>query len=200
MCIEASPIRSCKECGGIELTWQTSNINRTGIQQGRLNTRDVECVFVLGCDHCSETLHMISADRVAVMMNSQVEKDQAYYRLNEHNNETERYLDEAAELLGDIVRSGQAYRECTDKSSTTGLRVAAVIGYASQFRAKTNPVSEVEVAGDENWRMNPCKLGHRDVGASGCVASCNLCDESITAATTQEAFEQWNATHPALPD
>lgn len=199
MRIKASPITSCKECGCTNLTWQPSNTNHTGIQQGRLTTSDVECVFVLGCDHCSETLQMISADRVAVMMSPHVEDDQAYYRLNEHNNETEHYLDEAAELLGNIVRSGQAYRECTDKSSATGLRVAAVIGYASQFKAKTNSVAEEEVAGDENWRMNPCKLGHRDVGASGCVASCNQCDESITAATTQEAFEQWNASHPALP-
>lgn len=50
---------------------------------------------------------------------------------------------------------------------------------------------------DEDWRMNPCKQGHRDVGAAGGVAHCYTCDEKITAATTQEAFEQWNATHPA---
>lgn len=50
---------------------------------------------------------------------------------------------------------------------------------------------------EEDWRMNPCKQGHRDVGAAGGVAHCYTCDERITAATTQEAFEQWNATHPA---
>ncbi|SEP58841.1 hypothetical protein SAMN03159444_00142 [Pseudomonas sp. NFACC02] len=52
---------------------------------------------------------------------------------------------------------------------------------------------------DEDWHMNPCKQGHRDVGACGCKAFCHTCDETITAATTQEAFEQWNATHPATP-
>lgn len=57
--------------------------------------------------------------------------------------------------------------------------------------ASTEPVK-----GDD-WRMNPCKQGHRDVGAAGGVAHCYTCDEKITAVTTQEAFEQWNATHPA---
>ncbi|WP_052960538.1 MULTISPECIES: hypothetical protein [Pseudomonas] len=50
---------------------------------------------------------------------------------------------------------------------------------------------------DDDWHMNPCKQGHRDVGAAGGVAHCYTCDEKITAATTQEAFELWNATHPA---
>lgn len=48
---------------------------------------------------------------------------------------------------------------------------------------------------DDDWRMNPCKQGHRDVGAAGGVAACNQCDEKIEASTTQEAFERWNATH-----
>ena len=50
---------------------------------------------------------------------------------------------------------------------------------------------------EEDWRMNPCKQGHRDVGACQGKAFCHTCDETITAATTQDAFEQWNATHPA---
>lgn len=49
----------------------------------------------------------------------------------------------------------------------------------------------------EDWRMNPCKQGHRDVGAAGGSAHCYQCGEEIVAATTQIAFEQWNATHPA---
>jgi hypothetical protein len=47
--------------------------------------------------------------------------------------------------------------------------------------------------------MNPCKQGHRDVGAAGGVAHCYQCDEKITAKTTKAAFEQWNATHPEQP-
>lgn len=58
-------------------------------------------------------------------------------------------------------------------------------------------VAEREQEQDDDWHMNPCKQGHRDVGASGGVAACNQCDEKIEAATTQEAFERWNASHPA---
>lgn len=52
---------------------------------------------------------------------------------------------------------------------------------------------------EENWHMNPCKQGHSDVGACGGKAFCHTCDETITATTTQEVFEMWNATHPASP-
>ena len=53
-----------------------------------------------------------------------------------------------------------------------------------------------ELTKDDDEHMNPCKQGHRDVGAAGGVAHCYTCDEKIEAATTQEAFERWNATHP----
>lgn len=70
MNITPSPIEKCKECGSVHLSWQTSIVNRSSVQQGRLNTHDVECVFVLGCDECSETLATVSADKVASLMNS----------------------------------------------------------------------------------------------------------------------------------
>jgi len=54
---------------------------------------------------------------------------------------------------------------------------------------------EHEPSQNDDWHMNPCKQGHCDVGAAGGVAACNQCDEKIEAATTQEAFERWNATH-----
>lgn len=63
-------------------------------------------------------------------------------------------------------------------------------------KSLTVAVDEQDPDPDDDWRMNPCKQGHRDVGASGGVAACNQCDEKIEAATTQEAFERWNATHP----
>jgi hypothetical protein len=67
---QASSITECKECGSTQLTWQTSIINRSNVQQGRLNTSDVACLFFLGCDECSETLQTISADEVANLMNA----------------------------------------------------------------------------------------------------------------------------------
>lgn len=83
------------------------------------------------------------------------------------------------------------------------LRCADLEGIESinQFiDAAINAADEVDnprQATDSDWRMNPCKQGHRDVGAAGGVAHCYTCDEKIEAATTQEAFKRWNATHPA---
>lgn len=63
-------ITECRECGSASLTWDTVNRVNNGVQQGRLNTRDVQCVFFLGCDDCSETLALIGADTVASKLNA----------------------------------------------------------------------------------------------------------------------------------
>lgn len=166
-------------------------------------TDDCQCSQEAGGRLCLGDTEEIGTDRlleiVQAMDRRHVESQQAYLRLIEHTNETEQYLDKAAELMGEIVQSGQAYRECTDKSSATGLRVAAVLEYVAQFQPEPHQPDVGEQDSDDNWRMNPCQKGHLDVGASGCVAYCNQCDEAVSAATTQEAFERWNATHPAKP-
>src|SRR5450830_1035577 len=61
--------RECRECGSTALSWFAQNTVPNGIQQNRLNTSDVQCVFVLGCDDCSETLKIISADKIAEHFN-----------------------------------------------------------------------------------------------------------------------------------
>lgn len=65
-----SKITSCKECGSTDLSWNTHNQIHNAIQQGRLNTSDVTCVFVLGCNQCSETLAVVNAEKVACSMNA----------------------------------------------------------------------------------------------------------------------------------
>ncbi|HEJ2342710.1 TPA: hypothetical protein ACWLUJ_006176 [Pseudomonas aeruginosa] len=70
---KATQITKCNCCGSPDLSWQTSNTVRNDIQQGRLNTNDVVCIFTLGCNYCSETLAVVSADQVAAMMNEQAE-------------------------------------------------------------------------------------------------------------------------------
>lgn len=72
MNIKATAITSCKECGSTSLTWFAQNTVKNGIQQNRLNTNDIDCIFVLGCDECSETLALVSADRIADLMNAQL--------------------------------------------------------------------------------------------------------------------------------
>ena len=70
----STAITSCKECGSEDLSWHTHNRIRTDVQQGRLNTSDVTCVFVLGCNECSETLAVVSADAVAASMSADLLK------------------------------------------------------------------------------------------------------------------------------
>lgn len=48
MNIDVKQLAKCKECGSTHLTWQTSIVNRSDVQQGRLNTRDVECLLLPG--------------------------------------------------------------------------------------------------------------------------------------------------------
>jgi hypothetical protein len=160
-------------------------------------TQDAVGRFCLGDTDEIGTARLL--DIVQAMARRHIESQQAYQQLNEHTNETEQYLDNATELLGEIVQSGQAYRECTDKGSAIGLRIAAVIEYVAQFQPEPHQQDLDEEAHDDNWRMNPCQQGHRDVGASGGAAYCCQCDEKISATTTQEAFEQWNTTHAVVP-
>jgi hypothetical protein len=63
-------VTSCKECGSKSLTWFTQKVVFNGVPQNRLNTSDVKCQFVLGCDDCSETLKVIRADTVAEHLNA----------------------------------------------------------------------------------------------------------------------------------
>lgn len=65
----------CRECGSGLLTWQTVNRIHLGctVQPGRLMTSDVVCLFVLGCDECSETLMVVEADGIAKFMNTEAQ-------------------------------------------------------------------------------------------------------------------------------
>lgn len=166
-------------------------------------TDDCQCTQDAGGRFCLGDTEEIGTERlleiVQAMNRRHGESQEAFNQLIEQTSETEQYLDNAAELLGEIVQSGQAYSECTDDGSPTGLRVAAVLEYVAQFQSESQQPDADEEAHDDNWRMNPCQQGHRDVGASGGVAYCCQCDEKISGATTQEAFERWNATHPPLP-
>lgn len=63
--LKPTKIESCKECGSKSLSWFATNANTSGVQEGRLRTSEVTCQFVLGCDECSETLKVVSADAIA---------------------------------------------------------------------------------------------------------------------------------------
>ena len=62
------PPAACRHCGCANLTWESCMRNGSNVVEGRLRTNDVTCSFVLGCDDCSETLSIVSADEVARML------------------------------------------------------------------------------------------------------------------------------------
>lgn len=62
--------RTCKACGGHDLSWATHNRVTSGAPDGRLRSNEVQCQFVLGCDGCSETLVVVGADQVAEYLTS----------------------------------------------------------------------------------------------------------------------------------
>ncbi len=61
----------CGECGGSSLSWDTHNVTFSGVQDGRLRTNEVTCMFVLGCDQCSATIARIRADTLAQHLSDQ---------------------------------------------------------------------------------------------------------------------------------
>ncbi len=65
-------ITECRECGSTALTWATHSKTDSGVPEGRLRSSEVQCLFVLGCDECSETLAVVSADKLAGLLNAQM--------------------------------------------------------------------------------------------------------------------------------
>lgn len=66
-----SEITECSECGSKSLTWGTHYKTNSGVPEGRLRSSEVQCLFVLGCDECSETLAIVSVDKVAAALSAQ---------------------------------------------------------------------------------------------------------------------------------
>ncbi|BBC99131.1 hypothetical protein [Sphingobium sp. YG1] len=64
-------VETCRHCGSVDLSWMTAQTIRPGGPLNNLlNTNDVECLFFLGCNSCSETLRTMTADDVAANMSA----------------------------------------------------------------------------------------------------------------------------------
>lgn len=60
--------RGCPECGSRKLTWYADTKNYGSAVDGQICMREVGPIFFLGCDDCSETISVISGDKVAEMV------------------------------------------------------------------------------------------------------------------------------------
>lgn len=162
-------------------------------------TDDCQCTQIINGNTCLAETDEVGSERLLGIIQSMATRHegltQSYARLNKRANEAEKGLIEGAELVAEIIKSEQAYRECTDKSSPTGVRASNLLRHAAQVEAYPAPAGQE--LGESEWAMHPCSKGHRDVGAAGGIAHCYVCSETVSAATTEEAFKEWNATHPA---
>lgn len=73
-------------------------------------------------------------------------------------NVVDQHNDDLAAVLADIIKSGQAYRECTDKGSPTGKRVAALLRTPATKRHSEDSLDMVapshEIPGTSGMRLN----------------------------------------------
>ena len=58
----------CPECDSADLTWTVVKQGTGDVIDGRLGFHDVEVVFALGCDFCSETIRTVDGDVVAKVL------------------------------------------------------------------------------------------------------------------------------------
>lgn len=61
---------TCRECGSEDLKWFADVQNVGQAQDGRIKLNEVRCIFVLGCEYCSETIRIVSGDEIAVTLNA----------------------------------------------------------------------------------------------------------------------------------
>ena len=66
---------TCRECGEKSLTWSASVHNAGHCVDGRLRLHEVRPIFVLGCECCSETMMIVSADEIADLLNTRGTND-----------------------------------------------------------------------------------------------------------------------------
>ena len=59
----------CTNCGSPMLYWFSDVRVNSGVVDGRLRANEVEPVFVLGCEDCSETLVEVKGADVAEFLN-----------------------------------------------------------------------------------------------------------------------------------
>jgi len=61
----------CPECNGENLTWEDGTQNTGGAVDGRFRASELQGIFILGCNDCSETVKMVLANDVADYLNAQ---------------------------------------------------------------------------------------------------------------------------------
>lgn len=60
---------TCPNCRSNKLAWHCTTTNNSDVQNGRLRLHEVDVLFYIGCDECSETVHVESGNKIAARLN-----------------------------------------------------------------------------------------------------------------------------------
>jgi hypothetical protein len=55
----------CPECGSDDIEFQCQQTTKSPAGDGRLRLNEVDTLFVLGCNYCSETIQTLTGDEAA---------------------------------------------------------------------------------------------------------------------------------------
>jgi hypothetical protein len=70
----------CPECNSENVQWATCEISNSGVQDGRLKLIEVECVAILSCYSCSNTVRTIPVDSLIAELEEKLEKQSEYIK------------------------------------------------------------------------------------------------------------------------
>jgi len=59
----------CSFCGSKDLAWDLRPVGPHGVQDGRHKLNEINVLFWIGCNHCSETLYRVGEDLMRGMLN-----------------------------------------------------------------------------------------------------------------------------------
>ena len=128
-----SEVQKCRECGGDNLLWTQCNSNKTSVAEGRLRTHEITCSFVLGCEDCSETIAVISADKFITnyeaakgelaalreeLANHRLASAQRIERCAAREDELQQRLTAAEQLNAELEKNAARYVWLRDKSES----------------------------------------------------------------------------------
>lgn len=62
-------VAKCGECDGSgDLVWKCTQETNSGVVDGRLRMHEINTVFYLACEYCSETVKEVKGDEVAELL------------------------------------------------------------------------------------------------------------------------------------
>lgn len=116
--------KTCRECGCNSLSWGFAIINKSTVQNGLLRISDVDGLFYLGCDECSETVTQVSPDEVVELLSALQKSINAPH---------------AAPIDPICATGGAEWVKCSARLPEVNEEVIAFIAQSHEYKGKAFP-------------------------------------------------------------